>query len=180
MASIFERWRLINRPSVINVTVSGDASTQVLNMTAKELYQTQDNLQAVVNFLSNSIAQLPLKVYRRDGETERQRDRDSVAAKLLWRPNDYQTSFEFIRGLAEEYFVFGCVYVWVVPDAESESGFSMHIVPTDWVISSEGATAYKPATIRICTRNNGNAVDIPRSEFTQFKTYSPGNPGVDL
>lgn len=177
MASIFERWRLINRPSVINVTVSGDASTQVLNMTAKELYQTQDNLQAVVNFLSNSIAQLPLKVYRRDGETERQRDRDSVAAKLLWRPNDYQTSFEFIRGLAEEYFVFGCVYVWVVPDAESESGFSMHIVPTDWVISSEGATAYKPATIRICTRNNGNAVDIPRSEFTQFKTYSPGNPG---
>lgn len=177
MASIFERWRLINRPSVINVTVKGDASTQVLNMTARELYQTQDNLQAVVNFLSNSIAQLPLKVYVRDGEAERRRDRDSIAARLLWRPNDYQTSFEFIRGLAEEYFVFGCVYVWVVPDAESESGFSLHLVPTEWVIGSESATAYKPATIRICTRNNGDAVDIPRAEFTQFKTYSPGNPG---
>ena len=79
MPSIFERWRLASAPSVINVTVTGDASTQVLNMKAKELYQTQDNLQAVVNFLANSIAQLPLKVYVRDGETERRRDRSSAA-----------------------------------------------------------------------------------------------------
>ena len=177
MASIFERWRLINRPSVINVTVSGDASTQVLNMSARDLYQTQDNVQAVVNFLSNSIAQLPLKVYRRDGETERTRDRDSVAALLLWRPNDYMTSFEFIRGLAEEYFVFGCVYVWVVPDTKSESGYSMHLVPTEWIQSTEGGTAYKPGTLRVRTKNDSLTVDIPLEEFTQFKTYSPGNPG---
>lgn len=177
MASIFERWRLINRPSVINVTVSGDASTQVLNMSARDLYQTQDNVQAVVNFLSNSIAQLPLKVYRRDGETERTRDRDSVAALLLWRPNDYMTSFEFIRGLAEEYFVFGCVYVWVVPDMKSESGYSMHLVPTEWIQSTDGGTAYKPGTLRVRTKNDSLTVDIPLEEFTQFKTYSPGNPG---
>ena len=177
MASIFERWRLINRPSVINVTVSGDASTQVLNMSARDLYQTQDNVQAVVNFLSNSIAQLPLKVYRRDGETERTRDRDSVAALLLWRPNDYMTSFEFIRGLAQEYFVFGCIYVWVVPDTKSESGYSMHLVPTEWIQSTDGGTAYKPGTLRVRTKNNSLTVDIPLEEFTQFKTYSPGNPG---
>lgn len=177
MASIFERWRLANRPTVVNVTVSGDASTQVLNMSARELFQTQDNLQAVVNFLSNSIAQLPLKVYRRDGETERRRDRDTVAALLIWRPNDYQTSFEFIRGLAEEYFVFGCVYVWVVPDLKSASGYSMHLVPTEWIQSQEGGTAYKPGTLRVRMKNNSITVDIPLEEFTQFKTYSPGNPG---
>lgn len=177
MPSIFERWRRANSPTVINVTVSGDASTQVLNMSARELYQSQDNLQAVVNFLSNSIAQLPLKVYRRDGETERTRDRDSVAALLLWRPNDYQTSFEFIRGLAIEYYVFGCVYVWVVPDLKSASGYSLHIVPTEWVQSTENSTAYKPGTLRVRTRNNSMTVDIPIEEFTQFKTYSPGNPG---
>ena len=133
MASIFERWRIASRPSVINVTVSGDASTQVLNMKAKELYQTQDNLQAVVNFLANSIAQLPLKVYVRKGETDRERDRESVAAKLLWRPNEDQTEFEFIRALAVEYFVFGAVYVWVMPDANSESGYQLRIVPTEWL-----------------------------------------------
>ena len=177
MASIFERWRMVSKPSIINVTLSGDASTQVLNMTATELYRTQDNLRAVVDFLSNSIAQLPLKVYVRDGEAERKRDRTSEAALLLWRPNDYMTQFEFIRGLVMEYFVFGAVYVWVVPSAESASGWDLHIVPTNWVMMSDKSTAYKPGTIRIYAQNGGNAVDIPENEFIQFKTYSPGHPG---
>lgn len=177
MTSIFERWRKVKKPSIINVTLSGDASTQVLNMTATELYRTQDNLRAVIDFLSNSIAQLPLKVYIRDGENERKRDRASEAAVLLWRPNDYMTQFEFIRGLVEEYFVYGAVYVWVVPSADSESGWNLHIVPTDWVIRTESSTPYKPGTIRVCSKNNTSAVDIPEDEFIQFKTYSPGHPG---
>ena len=176
MASIFERWRMISRPSIVNVTLSGDASTQVLNMTATELYRTQDNLRAVIDFLSNSIAQLPLKVYVRDGETERKRDRTSEAALLLWRPNDYMTQFEFIRGLVEEYFVYGAVYVWVVPSTMSASGWDLHIVPTNWVIGSEMATPYKPGTIRVHAKT-GMTVDIPEDEFIQFKTYSPGHPG---
>lgn len=176
MASIFERWRMISRPSIVNITLSGDASTQVLNMTATELYRTQDNLRAVVDFLSNSIAQLPLKVYVRNGEDERKRDRTSEAALLIWRPNDYMTQFEFIRGLVEEYFVYGAVYVWVVPSATSASGWNLHIVPTNWVIGSEMATPYKPGTIRVHSKT-GQTVDIPESEFIQFKTYSPGHPG---
>lgn len=177
--SILERWRsFVNSPNVyISVSRSGDASTQVKNMQAKELYQTQDNLQAVVNFLSNSIAQLPLKVYTRDGENERSRDRDSVAAKLLYRPNADQTEFEFIRALTIEYFVFGCVYVWVLPDADSESGYQLRIVPTEWIITTKEAGTYAPDTIRICTRRGGTAVDVPKSEFIQFRTYSAGSPG---
>lgn len=176
MASIFERWRMISRPSIVNIILSGDASTQVLNMTATELYRTQDNLRAVVDFLSNSIAQLPLKVYVRNGEDERKRDRTSEAALLIWRPNDYMTQFEFIRGLVEEYFVYGAVYVWVVPSVTSASGWELHIVPTNWVIGSEMATPYKPGTIRVHSKT-GQTVDIPESEFIQFKTYSPGHPG---
>lgn len=177
MASIFERWRIASRPSVINVTVTGDASTQVLNMKAKELYQTQDNLQAVVNFLSNSIAQLPLKVYVRKGENERERDRTSDAARLLWRPNADQTSYEFIRALAVEYFVFGSVFVWLLPDADSDSGKQLRIVPTEWLQFGGEKNAYAPDKIRICTTNGGTAFDVPRSEFVQFRTYSAGSPG---
>ena len=177
MPSIFERWRTVSKPSVINITVNGDASTQVLNLTAKELYQSQDNLRAVVDFLSNSIAQLPLKVYIRDDETERRRDRDSVAALTLWRPNDYQTQFEFVRGLVDEYFVFGNVYIWAVPSTKSASGWDLHIIPTDWVVMTTSESPYKPASLRVCTKNGGTAVDIPFDELVQFKTYSPGNPG---
>ena len=178
MASIFERWRLANAPTVINVSLHGDASTQVLNMKAKELYQTQDNLQAVVNFLANSIAQLPLKVYTRNGETERKRDRDSAAAKLLYKPNRDQTSFEFIRALAVEYFVFGSVFVWVLPDADSESEYQLRIVPTEWLVTTPiKGHPYAPEHIRICTQSGQPAFDIPREEFIQFRTYSAGSPG---
>ena len=178
MASIFERWRTLSKPTIVNITVTGsDASTQVLNMTAGELYQTQDNLRAVVDFLANSLAQLPLKVYVRDGENERRRDRTSDAALLLWRPNDYMTSFEFVRGLMTEYFVFGSVYVWLVPDSKSPSKYSMHIIPTRWVIKTLDANAYKPGAIRVCSKPGTDAVDIPREEFVQFKSYSPGHPG---
>lgn len=177
MASIFERWRMASRPTIINVSIKGDASTQVLNMKAKELYQTQDNLQAVVNFLSNSIAQLPLEVYTRDGETNRRRDRESNAAKVLWRPNPDQTSFEFIRALAVEYFVFGSVFVWVLPDADSESGLQLRIVPTEWLVDNgTDKTAYAPEVIRISS-NGSTAFDVPKEEFVQFRTYSAGSPG---
>lgn len=177
MPSIFERWRLFSRPAVYYISAGGDASASVLNYSARELYQTQDNLRAVVDFLSNSIAQLPLKVYVRDDENDRRRDRDSVAAQLLWRPNEDQTEFEFIRALAIEYFVCGNVLVWILPDAEAPSGYQLRIVPSEWIVNSMSDSAYAPDTVRICARNGGTAVDVPRSEFIQFRTYSVGNPG---
>lgn len=176
MASIIDRLKLLIRPSVIQISLGNDAPTQVLNYTAKSLYQSQDNLQAVVNFLSNSIAQLPLKVYRRAGENDRERDRDSVAARLLYLPNRDQTAYEFFRAVAIEYFVFGCVYVWVIPDVALPSGYQMRVIPSEWVNGTKGGSSYAPDAILVST-NYGAYLEIPRSEFIQFKTYSPGNPG---
>ena len=167
---------LMATPTVVQISLSSDAPTQVINYTAKKLYTSQDNLKAVVDFLSNSVAQLPLKVYKRDDETTRKRDRESTAAKLLYMPNSDQTAFEFIRGIAMEYFIFGCVYVWLMPDANSDSGYQMRIIPSEWVTETIGGTAYAPDAIRVQTKS-GQFVDIPKEEFIQFKTYSPGNPG---
>ena len=176
MPSLRERWRMMFRPNVYIYELGSDAPTQVLNYTAQRLYQSQDNLKACVDFLSNSVAQLPLKVYKRNDETDRERDRDSAASKLLWRPNEDQTGYEFIRALASEYFVFGTVYVWVLPDADSDSGWQMRIIPSEWIVNTQSLNAYAQASIRVKT-SQGNVVDIPRTEFVQFKTYSPGNPG---
>lgn len=170
--------RLLRRPNIyLNYVIGGDAPTQVLNYTAKRLYQTQDNLQAVVNFLSNSIAQLPLKVYTRKGETERDRDRTSKAALTLYRPNEDQTSYEFIRSLAVEYFVFGTVYVWVLPDPDAESGMQIRIVPSEWITDVDYETNYAPSVIKVCPDGRTTAIAIPAEEFVQFRTYSAGSPG---
>lgn len=175
MPRILGRFRQMARPQFY-ISFSPDAPSAVLNYSVKKLYQTQDNLRAVVDFLAASIAQLPVKVYRRDAEGNRERDRDSKAAKLLYRPNKVQTSYEFIRGLVTEYMVFGNVYVWLIPSAETESGYELYIVPSDWVQSTEGGNVYAVDVIRIST-SQGGTVDIPKEEFIQFKTYSPGNPG---
>lgn len=176
MPGILQRWRDLFRPSVVSFTFGPDAPAEVLNMTARTLYNTQDNLAAVVNFLANSIAQLPLKVYKRTEDDKRERDRKSAAALLLWQPNSDQTEFEFIRALTTELFVFGCVYVWVLPDAESESGYQMRIIPTDWITTTERTNSYGPDKI-VVTSDAAGTVEIPRSEFVRFCTYSPGSPG---
>jgi len=150
------------------MNMGGDAPTRVINYDARRLYQTQDNLKAVVDFMANSIAQLPLKAYRRDGETERVRDRDSTAAKLLWRPNRDQTWFEFIRGLSTEYFIFGSVYAWLLPDPDAPSGYQLRIIPSEWVMNTEGDTVYAPAVIRVQANGGTSYIDIPRDEFVLF------------
>ncbi len=168
------------KPSDIRYSFGIDAPVHVLNYTAQQLYQTQDNLQAVVNYLANSIAQLPLKVYRRVDENIRERDRTSPAALLIWKPNRWQTSFEFNRALATEYLVFGAVYVWTVPSVESPSGYEAFIVPTEWLIDKDvtSTNPYEPDGIWIRTNDGtGESFMIPAEEFTFFRTYSPGNPG---
>lgn len=174
MASIIQRIRAILAPPVFQISIGSDAPSNVLNYSAKMLYQSQDNLKAVVDFLANSIAQLPIKVYRRENENDRKRDRTSAAAKLLYLPNRDQTEFEFFRAIAIEYLVFGCVYVWVYP-SDTASGFEMRVIPTDWVVKTIGGTSYAPDAIRV-TISGTSAADIPRGEFVTFKTYSPGNP----
>lgn len=176
MPGLMERVRMFFRPAVYQFSFGPDAPAEVLNMTARHLYNSQDNLAAVVNFLANSIAQLPLKVYTRGEGDERKRDRTSVAALLLWRPNGDQTSFEFFRALSTELYVFGCVYVWVLPDPVSASGWQVRIIPTDWVTSTEKESSYAAGKITVVS-TTGEAIEIPRTEFIRFSTYSPGNPG---
>ena len=177
MPNLLARWRAAFRPQVYIYGLGSDAPTHVLNYTAAKLYQSQDNLKAVVDYLANSIAQLPLNVYVRNDETDRKRDRTSAAARLLWRPNSAMTEFEFIRAVMTEYFVFGTVYILVLPDADSRSGWQIWPIPSEWVIDTESKNAYMAESITVVAKNSGTPVKIQSTDFVQFKTYSPGNPG---
>jgi len=156
--------------------VTSEEMPRVGKLTARQLYATQANLHAVVSFLADSVAQLPLKVYVRDDENSRRRDRDSVAAKLLWRPNADQTAYEFINALTVELLLMGCAVMWLLPDPDSESGYQLRIIPREWIVDTERATNYAPDVLKVHT-GAGQFIDIPRTEFVQFRMYSPGNPG---
>ena len=177
MPKITQRLRDLFGRTTIHVSLMPEENPRVDGLSARQLYATQANLHAVVSFLADSVSQLPLKVYSRSGENDRQRDRESVAAKLLYRPNADQTAYEFWNAAVTELLLMGVSTVWVLPDAESQSGYQLRLIPKEWIMDSERKTNYAPDSIRIMTNTGGEFIDIPRTEFVQFRMYSPGNPG---
>lgn len=177
MPKITERLRDLFGHTTIHVSLTPEENPRVDGLSARQLYATQANLHAVVSFLADSVSQLPLKVYSRSGENDRQRDRESVAAKLLYRPNADQTAYEFWNAAVTELLLMGVSTVWVLPDTESQSGYQLRLIPKEWIMDSERKTNYAPDSIRIMTNTGGEFIDIPRTEFVQFRMYSPGNPG---
>ena len=121
MPRISERLRNLFGRTTIHVSLMPEENPRVDGLSARQLYATQANLHAVVSFLADSVSQLPLKVYSRSGENDRQRDRESVAAKLLYRPNADQTAYEFWNATVTELLLMGVSTVWVLPDAYAEA-----------------------------------------------------------
>ena len=177
MPNIVQRLRDLFGRTTIHVNLMPEENPRVDGLSARQLYATQANLHAVVSFLADSVAQLPLKVYTRDAEFDRQRDRESVAAKLLFKPNADQTAYEMWNAVMIELLLMGVSTLWVLPDPDSESGYQLRLVPKEWIMDSERSTNYAPDKIRIMTNSGGNYIEIPRTEFVQFRMYSPGNPG---
>lgn len=176
MPRIVQALRNLFGRNEFHIEITPEQLPIIEGLTARQLYATQENLHAVVSFLAASVAQLPLKVYVRDGEDARKRDRESTAARLLYRPNPDQTCYEFIEGLLIEYFLMGSVFAWLLPDAEAESGYQLRIVPREWITDTISNTNYAPDVIRIAS-GSGSVVEVPREEFVQFRMYNPGNPG---
>lgn len=164
---------------VVNI-YGQDIPVNVQGLSARELYATQANLHAVISFLSSSIAQLPIKVYTRKGENDRKRDRNSTAALLLYRPNADQTEYEFIEALAIEYLLFGEAIVWLLPDNESDSGFQLRIIPSEWVEEVVYETNYAPKELKVRANGGSTTITIPKAQFIIFKMYRPGSPATYL
>lgn len=176
MPKILQALRSLFGRNEYHIEITPEQIPIVEGLTARQLYATQSNLHTVVSFLSASVAQLPLKVYTRDGENARKRDRNSAAAKLIYRPNPDQTCYEFVEGLLTEFLLMGSVFVWVLPDAETESGFQLRIIPREWIVDTVSSTNYAPDKIRVSAKS-GSIVEVPREMFVQFRMYNPGNPG---
>lgn len=177
MPKITERLRDLFGRTTIHVSIMPEENPRVDGLTARQLYATQANLHAVVSFLADSVAQLPLKVYVRDGETDRKRDRDSAAAKLLYKPNADQTAYEFWNSALTELLLMGVSTVWLLPDVDSESRYQLRLIPSEWINNTERSTNYAPDRLFITAGTGGKIIEIPRTDFVQFRMYSPGNPG---
>lgn len=156
-----------------------ETDPHIEGLSARDLYSTQANLHAVVSFLADSVAQLPLKVYERHDETTRERNRTSQAAKLLYRPNRDQTEYEFFNALTIEYLLFGEAIVLILRD-DSESGYQLRLIPTEWITKREYENTYAPSKLWVRANGGSQTIELSADDFVIFKMYAPGSPSSYL
>lgn len=113
------------------------------SLDAERLYREQPALRAVVSFIADNVASLPVKTYVREGE-ERRRERDSVAALLMAHPNATTTTFELVAGLQTDLMLYGRALIAVLPDADAPSGWTMTRIPASWVQRETTVTGFEP------------------------------------
>lgn len=173
--TIFDGIRNLFRPKITYV-YGGDYGVNVANLDAAQLYRTQPNLRAVVSFLADNAAQIPIKVYERASETDRPRVLDSPAALLLSHPNDDMTAFEFKRWMYSDLLLYERFLTLIVPSKTSESGWELRPVPSSWIQSYKGASPFAPEYIIIGTTNGSGMIEVPADKFILFHGYDPTDP----
>lgn len=156
-------------------SVSGVPSIE--GMSVETLYNTQSNLHTVIDFLARNIAELPLKVYRRESDGSRERDTNSVLAKLLENPNPNQTTYELIRDLVCDLKLYDYA-VWLVGrDPESNSGWQIRHVPFSWIANFGGGNGWQYEWLEfVDNANYGRRVRVDMDSCIVFHGYSPGDP----
>ena len=132
--ALFRNIRAMFRPRITYI-YGGDYGVRVADMTAAQLYRTQPNLRAVISFLADNAAQIPIKVYDRASDTDRPRVLDSTAALLLNSPNPDMTAFEFKRWMYSDLLLYERFLTLIVPSKATDSGWELRPIPSGWIQS---------------------------------------------
>ena len=172
--ALFDGLRRLFRPNYYYV-YSGDYGVRVCDLDAAQLYKTQPNLRAVISFLAENAAQVPLKVYDRVSDTDRPRVLDSPAALLLADPNPDMTAFEFKRWMYSDLLLYERFLTLLVPSKETNSGWELRPVPAPWIKTYKGASPFAPESIIIGTQDSG-LLEVPSELFILFHGYDPTDP----
>lgn len=172
--------RLFNRGDGVRYIYIANDDPVAVDLDLAAIYKTQPNLQAVISFIADNIAQLSLKVYDRRDTNDRQRVLDSPAAKLLSGPvNPDMTSYEYVRTLVSDYLLYGRHIDLVIMDEDMPAGWQLRPIPVSWIAEYKDGTAFAPGPITVLFPS-GREVDIMPDEYVLYKTYNPASPSKAL
>ena len=172
--AIFQNLRNLRRQVVIHID-GGDYGVTVANMDAAQLYRTQPNLRAVISFLADNAAQVPIKIYERASDTDRPRVLDSPAALLMSNPNPDMTPYEFKRWMYSDILLYERFLMLLIPSKETESGWEMRPIPNAWIQQYRGTKPFAPDSIVVGVPGN-TPIEIPSKMFVLFHGYDPTDP----
>lgn len=159
-------------------TFVNNVEKAIMSLTPDDLYDTQDALQAVVDFISRSVASTSLKVYKRDENDDRQRDRESTTAKLLARPNDHMTTYDLISLTEHELRLHREIHWLTVQDLDAPSGWTIEPIRRSWIIDRK-TDGFKITDYYVQNPISGTPAKwIPAENFVSFTEYETGFANV--
>lgn len=165
-------------PSYTTVTFNvPDAIARIQGQSPAELYETQPHLRTVISFIADNIAQVALKEYQRNSDTDRARVTDDTLIRLLHEPNKDMTGFELLRQLASDLCLYDSAYWLVSRDVDSATGWSIRAIPPAWVTSVRGGSVFAPGSYHI-NNQHGAALDVPASSMIVFHGWNPVDPSA--
>lgn len=151
------------------------AVTAVMGKSPADMYRQQPALRSVVSFLADSVASLPLKCYLNNGD-DRPRDTSSALSMLLERPNPRTTTHELVRATMTDYLLFGNAIWYVVPSADTESGWEASHIPWAWVRDVTTRDGLQPAAFEVQNPDTRTApITIPAEDVLWFRMYDPAS-----
>ena len=174
--SIKGRLKALLSPSIYYYTPNTANTINVDGFDIAHLYETQPNLQSVVTFLADNIAQLPLKIFDRVSDTERVRQVTTPAAILLKHPNDDMTAYELIRTTCSDIYLYGrCVWL-LLEDPDMASGYQLRPIPNEWIIGNKDGNAFNSGNLLVSSFGTEGVIEIPQSQLVIFTNYDPSSP----
>lgn len=121
-----------------------------------------------VEIKATLIASVPVKVYQRGEDGGRERVSDTPLARVIDRPNDYMTRFEFFELVSRHLDLYGNFYARIIRD---NAGSISALIPLD----ARGAVIERTASGRLRYKfsTTGEPVILLDSEVLHVKNQSP-------
>lgn len=137
------------------------------------IYRSQPNIRTVVSFLGKNIAQLNLKLYRRNSDTEREHLYDHPLARLMRTPNHRTSRYSFLRTLVEDLGTFDNFIAVKITDPRTKTQMLVRFPPR--LVEVLGNDGLFPTTYRI-TPPGRPFVDLDYTQVVHICGYNPSEP----
>ena len=105
---------------LVRLTLYGGAEAESGEYVSPETALRCSAVYSCVGILAESIAQLPLKLYRRTAGGKEEVEEYPLRRILGWKPNEWQTSFEFREMAMQHLCLRGNFYAYKVTDSRDE------------------------------------------------------------
>lgn len=150
-------------------------AANVLNMGPTELYRKQPHLRAVISFLADNVADVPLKCYVREDDTSRPRDTESTFAKLMAKPSRGMTQFEYNRAIVSDLCLYEHALGVIVPDVDprSATGWQLRYIPWSWVLANKTLDGFEPSAYEVTNPYTGGRATFDASDCIHYCSYDP-------